>query len=331
MRSGWSGGIAMLLAASVHAAGVDPALPAYEPRAFELPAQASYVTPEGAIRIVGYNDMQDMLDRIVRRFTAAHAGVAVALHLPGTRFGPAALARGESALAPMGAEFTPPQLAQYRAQAGGDPIAFRVARASLDARALSGPFAIFVHRDNPLASLTLDQLAQVFSGRVRTWGELGLRGNWFSRPLTAYGLARGTALAYELQQRIRAGGDFGERVQGFAQSAQVVERVAADPAGIGFAAAMRATPGVRALAVAPSDGEPPVAPTEESLAAGRYPLERYLWIYAPRPLSPFAREFLRLVLSREGQEAIAASRQRYLPLSAREAAVELERLVSGAN
>ena len=101
---------------------------------------------------------------------------------------------------------------------------------------------------------------------------------------------------------------------------------AAPATAVRIAAAMRATPDVRVLPIAPADGAQPVAPTAQSLMAGRYPLDRYLLIYAKPPLSPFAREFLRLVLSREGQQAVADTPQGYLPLSSAEAARELAKL-----
>src|SRR5207302_7088468 len=151
----------LLLVAGSYAASVDPALPRYEPRRVEIPASERYVGADGAIVVVGYNDMRDMLEALVPLFAAAHPYIRIGLDLPGTRFAPAALAKGESAFAPMGAEFTPPQLAEYRAIRGDDPIAFKVAHASLDPKALSGPLAVFVHRDNPVASLTLEQVSRV--------------------------------------------------------------------------------------------------------------------------------------------------------------------------
>ncbi len=115
---------------------------------------------------------------------------------------------------------------------------------------------------------------------------------------------------------------FGERVVGFPQSADVVKKVSEDPLAIGFAAAMREMPGATALEI----GDPPVALSEENIRAGRYPLDRYLLIYVRPPVVPYVREFLRFALSREGQEAVAASPQRYIPLSAAEAAAELAKL-----
>jgi phosphate transport system substrate-binding protein len=315
----------LLLVGGSYAASVDPELPRYEPRRVEIPASASYVSADGAIVVVGYNDMRDMLEALVPLFAAAHPDIRIRLDLPGTRFAPAALARGESALAPMGAEFTPTQLAEYRATVGADPLEFRVAHASLDPRALSGPLAVFVHRDNPLASVTVDQLRGIYAGETSRWGELGLDGAWAERTVHSYGVERGTPLALSFQRNAMEGAAFGEGMTGFPQSSDVVQKVASDPAAIGFAAAMRAVPGVRVVPIAPRGGAA-AALTEANLMAGRYPLDRFLLVYVRAPLSPVAREFLRLMLSREGQAAIAASPQRYLPLSAPEAALERAKL-----
>ena len=315
----------LLLVAGSYAASVDPALPRYEPRRVEIPASERYVGADGAIVVVGYNDMRDMLEALVPLFAAAHPYIRIGLDLPGTRFATAALARGESAFAPMGAEFTPTQLAEYRATVGADPLEFRVAHASLDPRALSGPLAVFVHRDNPLASVTVDQLRRIYTGETSRWGELGLGGAWAERAVHSYGVERGTPLALSFQRNAMEGAAFGERMNGFPQSSDVVQKVASDPAAIGFAAAMRAIPGVRVVPIVPRGGAA-VALTEANLMAGGYPLDRFLLVYARAPLSPVAREFLRLMLSREGQAAIAASPQRYLPLSAREAALERAKL-----
>ena len=296
------------------AAAVDPGLPPYEPHAFEPPKEA--------VHVVGYNDMRETLEAMRVKFEALHPGFHMELDLPGTRFAPAALAEGRSAFAPMGAEFTPSQLAQYRENVKADPVMIRIAHASLDPRALSGPLAIFVHRDNPLASLGMDRLARAFTGGAHTWGDLGAHGEWATKPVHAYGMKPDTALAYFFQDRVLKGGLYGERVTGFPQSVDVVQKVTEDPLGIGFAAAMRETHGVKALAI----GDPPVALSEESLREGRYPLDRHLLIYLRPPVAPYVREFVRFALSREGQEAVAASPQRYIPLSATEAAAELKKL-----
>jgi len=318
---------ALVMNAGARCADIDPALPRYEPAMVEAIRDEAWLAPDGAIRIIGYNDMREMFDGFVARYAAAHPGSTFRLELTGTRAAPPALAANMSALAPMGAEFTPQQLAEYRrATHGQDPIDFRIAHASLDPHALSGPLAVFVHADNPLRSLTLAQLALAYTGKARHWRDLGVRGIWADRPIHLYALEPDTPLALSFYGRVLGKTPPAQPRAQFHQSTEVISRVGADPLGIGFAAAMRATAGVRALALAASSAVAPVAPDEAAIRAGLYPLDRYLLIYARPPLTAFAREFLTLVLSREGQKIVAGTSQRYQPLSAEEAARERAKL-----
>jgi phosphate transport system substrate-binding protein len=317
----WKGkDCAALLLVSLFASAVD-AEPA-PAREIDIPKSAGFVTSEGAIAVVGYNDMRDILEAIVPLFVAAHPKIKFALDLRGTRFAPAALAAGTSAFAPMGGELTPQQLEEYRSATGEDPLVFRVAHASLSPRALSGPLAIFVQRDNPLQSITLAQAARAFAGEASRWRDLGATGVFADRPVHLYGLKPDTVLGIFAQKNVLQGRAFGKHFVGLAQSAEVVERVSGDLQSLGFAAANRGSPSVRALALVSRGNDQPVAPTADNILAGRYPLDRFLLIYARRPLMPLAREFLRLVLSQEGQRVVAESPQGYLPLSATELAAE---------
>src|SRR5260370_12444740 len=220
----------------------------------------------------------------------------------------------------MGGEFTPQELESYRAVAGADPVLVRVAQASLRPRALSGPLAIFVHPDNPLTSLALTQAAQAFTGQAARWGALGATGAWADRPIHPYGLKPETVLGIFAKQKVLSGREFGKEFAGFPQSADVVEKLSNDTSGIGFAAANRRSASVRALALAPRAQDEPVAPTAENMVDGRYPLDRFLLIYARRPLLPLVREFLRLVPSRRGPGGGGAAASGDLPLSAAAAA-----------
>jgi phosphate transport system substrate-binding protein len=297
-------------------AGVDPALPTYEPQPVASPKSAGYLTPAGAIAVVGYNDMQEMLMALCARFTAVHSNCAFALDLKGTRTAPPALAAGRSLFAPMGAEFSEREFADYRAVTGGEPLVFRIAHASIDPHALSGPLAIFVRRDNPISSLTLAEVAGIFTGAKPL------------QDLRPCGLFPETALGHFMRERALGGAAFAPGFSGFPQSADVVQWVAENSRAIGFAAAMRATAAVKILALAPEAGVPPIFLTEENLVAGRYPLDRHLLIYARLPLDPITREFLRFALSRDGQQIVAGGALGYLPLSFRDAAVERAKLGS---
>ena len=295
-------------------AAVDPAVPRYELRPLVPPQHATYQTADGAISIVGYNDMAEMLGALTTGFAALHPGFAFALALKGTRTAPPALASGKSALAPMGADFSPRELADFRAVAGGEPLVIRIAHASLNSRALSGPLAIFVHRDNPLASLTMTDLAAIFTGADT------------ARGLRPCGVNADAALGFFFRERVLGGRSFATDFVGFPQSADVVKRVGEDVRAIGFAGAMRATPDVRILALAPNTSSPAIALNDENLITGRYPLDRHLLICARQPLEPWVREFLRFVLARDGQQLIASGTLGYLPLSARDAAIERAKL-----
>lgn len=288
-------------------------LPAYEPRTVEVPRKARYVGADGAIAVIGYNDMAEMMAALSARFEALHPGFKFALTLKGTRTGPPALAQGTSAFAPMGAEFSPTELADYRAATGGDPLLIRVAHCSLDPKALSGPLAVFVHQDNPLASLTLAEVADIFSGRD-------------TRGLQPAGLESQLALSLCLRDRVPRLGTFAANFKGFRQSAEVVGYVAGNPRAIGFAAAMRSLPGVKVLPLAAVAGQAPVALTEANLRVGRYPLDRFLLIHARQPLEPWVREFLGFVLSAEGQGIITRGTLGYLPLNAAEQSAERVKL-----
>ncbi len=272
-----------------------------------------YLTADGAISVVGYNDMQEMIQGLTDRFAAEHPGFKFALTLKGTRTGPPALAQGTTAFALAGAEFSPPELADYRAATGTDPLLFRVAHCSLDPKALSGPLAIFVHENSPLESLTLAEVAGIFAGRD-------------PRGLQPCGLDAQLALALCLRDRVPGIPAFAADFKGFRQSADVVRFVAEHPNAIGFAAAMRSVPGVKILAVVPAAGGEPVTLNEANLRAGRYPLDRFLLIHARQPLEPWIREFLGFVLSPEGQGIIARGTLGYLPLNVDEAAAERTKL-----
>jgi len=312
---------AALLALAVGAAPPSPARCPADLRApATLPApaaDASYLTPDGAVRIVGYNDMRGMIARWDALYAARRPGVRFAPDLPATRAAPPALLSGVSALAPMGAAIEPGDLARFRDRWGAEPLAVKVAHDSLDPRALSGPLGIVVARDNALASLTLRQIGALFAAGapVRTWGDLGMKGAWAHRPVHRLGLRQETPLAQELQAKAFPGRGQASDLAVFGHSTEVVAAVAHDPLAIGFASLNAAAPAVRIVPIVPAMGRQGVAPTRSTLRSGAYPLDRTLLIYARRPLDPLVRAYLEIVLSCEGQAAVAQDPLGYVPLT----------------
>ncbi len=315
---------------------VDQNLPHYEPRPVAVPKGARYLLSNGSIAIIGYNDMDGIFANLNALFTAAHPGYKFTMLLKGTATAAPALTHGVSAFAPMGAEFSDLELAAYRSVVGAEPLQFRVAHCSLNPRARSGPVGIFVHKTNPIEKLTVEQVAQVFTtggaaGDVSTWGQLGLKAEWANRPIHPYGIQEEAAAGLANVMLKKMGGrPFTPQYDSFPQSVDVIKRVGEDPSGIGFASGNLLTPEVHLVAIADHEGGYYSRMTVADIVGGEYPFDRYLFIYVRRvsrePLDPFVKEYLQLIFSLEGQQAIAAAAPGYLPLNAREVAEELAKL-----
>lgn len=321
--------LALVLAAGPAAAACPPGLPHASRAPVAPPTGASYLTADGAVRIVGYNDMAGMVARWDAAFSVLHPRVRFAPDLKSTRSAPPALIAGTSALAPMGAEFTPQDLSAYRAKFGSAPLMIRVAHDPLDPKALSGPLGILVARDNPLSALSLAQIARIFAAgpTPQTWGELGLKGRWRDRPVHLLGLRPETALARFLQARAFPGRPYAAELQGFGHSTDLARAVAHDPLAIGFAGLDVPMTGVRAVALAAVADGRAIAPTRRTLQQGLYPLDRQLLIYARTPLDPLVRAYLEFALSCEGQAAVAADPLGYLTLTPAQARAERAKLL----
>ena len=296
--------------------------------------QPKYLTPDGAIRVVGYNDMDEMLEALAARYRVLHPEIRFALVLNGTRTAPPALINGSSAFAPMGAELRDADRRAYAAAWGGEPAEIRVAHDSLKPGALSSPTGVFVAAGNPLEEISLSDLQRLFaagegSDAIESWGELGLGGSWERSPVHTVGLGSGTAIGAFILRHVLHSSAFAPSYRGFLQSRAAAAAIGHDRFSVGFANLSHAHPGIRALTLVDVSGRRSRASPEE-IRSGCYPLDRFLLIYARRTragaVEPLAAAFLRFTLSAEGQEIIAKGSKGYLPLSQLERRHELEKL-----
>jgi phosphate transport system substrate-binding protein len=195
---------------------------------------------------------------------------------------------------------------------------------------------VFVHADNPLRGLSLDQLRRIFTRRdggnpIRRWGQLGLSGDWAGRPIHITGLAEPTAIGQFLLRHPLAAPGFAPDYAGRPQSREVAAALAVDPLAIGFANLNHARPGIRALALRDDHGRWSHG-TARDIRAGRYPLDRHLLIYVRRGrdgrIEPVARAFLAFMLSDAGQTIIARGTKAYLPLGRGERIAERKKIVN---
>ena len=312
----------------------------YQPAPVAVPKDAPYVRPDGSIYIVGNDGMEEMLVKFNELFTQTHPGFKFTLLLKGSSTGIGGLTAGISALAPMGREAWPTDLSGYREAFGYLPLDVRVGYDGYTRPQRKNPPAIYVNAKNPLTGLTPEQITRIFTegspkGDITSWGQLGLKSEWAKRTIHLYGPRDEGSLATSLRVSTMDKQPFRHTYEALPKLADVIAAVAADPYGIGlvgfFDAA--AVPEVRLVPLAEKDGGAFVLPSYDNVQNGRYPYAPALHIYVNRapgkPLDPFVKEYLRLVLSDEGQAIIAAQKdsdEGYVPLNSGAVATELAKL-----
>ena len=202
-------------------------------------------------------------------------------------------------------------------------------------RAALDGLAVYVNKDNPIEKLTFKQLDGIFSSTrkrgapdIKTWGQLGLTGEWASRPLSLYGRNSASGTYGFFKEHTLKNGDYKDEVKEQPGSASVVQGVTVDRFGIGYSGIGYATAGVRAVPLAEKEGGQCYEADPDNAYSGNYPLSRFLYVYinkAPgKPLDPLTREFVKLVLSKEGQEVVI--KDGYFPITAPIAKEELNKV-----
>ena len=158
-----------------------------------------------------------------------------------------------------------------------------------------------------MKELTLDQLRDVYLGRITNWKALGGP----DQAITLYGRENSSGTYVYFKDTILKGRDFAPRTQTLPGTAAVVNAVARDPHGIGYGGAAYAK-GVRDLALSFAPGKPAVAPTAATVADGTYPLSRHLYFYVRNKPAGDVKAFVDWVVSADGQRL--ATEVGYFPL-----------------
>ena len=296
---------------------VDPGLPAYQ--------RASGVS--GSLNSIGSDTMNNMMTLWAETFRKFYPNVKIQVEGKGSSTAPPALISGTAQFGPMSRAMRATEIDQFEARYGYKPVELK---SSYDA------LAVYVHRDNPIEKLTLAQVEAIFSKSRRrgykqsitTWGQLGLTGDWANRPISLYGRNSASGTYGFFKEHVLKNGDYKDTVKEQPGSASVVQGVTEDRFGIGYSGIGYKTSGVKAVPLAETDKGPFSDGSYEDVQSGKYPLWRFLFIYvnkAPnRPFDPLTAEFVKLVYSKEGQEAVI--KDGYMPLSAKQAADELAKV-----
>jgi phosphate transport system substrate-binding protein len=296
---------------------VDPALPSYRP--------VSGIS--GNLSSVGSDTLNNLMTYWAETFGRHYPNVKIQIEGKGSSTAPAALISGTAQLGPMSRAMKGSEIDQFEKKYGYKPTPIRT---SVDA------LAMFVNKDNPITCLTLPQVDAIFSKsrrygyreEINTWGQLGVTGEWASRPLSLYGRNSASGTYGFFKEHALKNGDFRDEVKEQPGSASVVQGATVDRFAIGYSGIGYATAGVRAVPLAETDGAKCVDATPDNAYAGSYPLARFLYVYvnkAPgKPLDPLTREFLKLVLSKEGQGDVV--KDGYFPIPASVSREELNRI-----
>jgi phosphate transport system substrate-binding protein len=294
------------------------------------PALMSYKATSGIsgnLSSVGSDTLNNLMTLWGEAFRKFYPNVKIQIEGKGSSTAPPALIAGTAQLGPMSRPMKGSEMDPFDKKYGYKPTPIRTAVDAL---------AVFVNKDNPIKCLTVEQVDAIFSKSrrhgyredVRTWGQLGLTGDWASRPLSLYGRNSASGTYGFFKDHMLKNGDFKDEVKEQPGSASVVQGVTVDRYAIGYSGIGYATPGVRAVPLAEKAGAPCVEATADTAYSGQYPLARFLYVYVNRApnkaLDPLTREFMKLVLSREGQEVVV--KDGYFPIPASIAKEELGKI-----
>jgi phosphate transport system substrate-binding protein len=317
----------------------------------------------GWIRIHGSNYLADgMLGEYWEKaFAKYQRGIKISWYLPTSAAAFAALYYNQADLV-MGHKPGFYDLLAFQRIMGHDPVEFTAVTGSYDVAGWENATVILVSKNSPLKGITLKQIDGVFGAardggwagtnfrpdwargpesNIRTWGQLGLTGSAAAKPINVYGfnLRYNTATDFS-DKYLHASDKWNENIHGFAhivkpdghryiEADQITDALAADPYGIGYNRFRGERPGVRRIPVAAKDGGPYVEPTIENVQNRTYPLFNEAYFYTDvKPgtkMNPMVREFVKFVLSQEGQEEVQRD-GKYLPLTADVVREQLKKL-----
>ncbi len=291
-----------------------------------VPAYQKSSGVSGNVNSVGSDTMNNMMTLWAEAFIKMYPNVKVQVEGKGSSTAPAALIAGTAQFGPMSRVMRATEIDQFENKYGYKPTQNRT---SYDA------LAVYVNKDNPLEKLTLAQVDAVFSKSRRrggkdakTWGDLGLTGDWAARPISLYGRNSASGTYGFFKEHTLRNGDYKDSVKEQPGSASVVQGVTEDRFGIGYSGIGYRTSGVKVVALAEKQGGPYSDGNYTDVKSGTYPLNRFLYIYinkAPgKPLEPLVKEYVKLLLSKEGQEVVI--KDGYLPLPAEIVKQELAKL-----
>lgn len=286
---------------------VDSAIPEYK--------AASGIS--GNLSSVGSDTLANLMTLWAETFKRTYPNINIQIQAAGSSTAPPALTEATSNIGPMSRKMKAKEIAAFEDRYGYKPTAIPVA---IDA------LAVYANKDNPIKGMTIAEVDAIFSSTrkcggdkdIAKWGDVGLTGNWAARDIQIYGRNSVSGTYGYFKKKALCKGDFKNGVNEQPGSASVVQAVSSSLNGIGYSGIGYKTSGVRAIPLS-KKGNKFIEATAENAVTGDYPLSRFLYVYVNKhpnkPLAPLEKEFMKLVLSKQGQEVVI--KDGYIPLPAK--------------
>ena len=298
-------GLGLLMSTSASAVSVDKGIPEYK--------ATSGIS--GNLSSVGSDTLANLMTLWAESFKRSYPNVNIQIQAAGSSTAPPALTESTSNIGPMSRKMKDKEVAAFEDRYGYKPMAIPVA---IDA------LAVYVNKDNPIKGMSIAEVDAVFSSTrkcgatkdVSKWGDVALTGNWKTRDIQVFGRNSVSGTYGYFKKKALCKGDYKNSVNEQPGSASVVQAVTSSINGIGYSGIGYKTSGVRAVPLAKKVGGKFIEATSDNAVNGKYPLSRFLYVYVNKhpnkPLAPLEKEFLKLVLSQQGQNVVI--KDGYIPL-----------------
>jgi len=284
----------------------------------DIPHYKSVSGISGNLSSVGSDTLANLMTLWAETFKRSYPNVNIQIQAAGSSTAPPALTEATSNFGPMSRKMKSKEIASFEDRYGYKPTAIPVA---IDA------LAVYVNKDNPVKGMSIPDVDSVFSSTrkcggdkdITKWGGLGLTGSWKNKDIQIYGRNSVSGTYGYFKKKGLCKGDYKNNVNEQPGSASVVQSVSTSVNGIGYSGIGYKTSGVRAVPLTKKSGGEYIDATPENAVSGAYPLSRFLYVYVNKhpnkELSPLDKEFVKLILSQEGQEVVI--KDGYIPLPAK--------------
>jgi phosphate transport system substrate-binding protein len=234
----------------------------------------------------------DTMVILVQRWTELYPTKNISFQVTGggSGTGIAALINGTTDICASSRPMKPAEIAQMKEKFGRVPVEIRVARDGI---------SIYVHKDNPISKITLKQLKEIFSGKIKNWKQLG----GADHSIILYSRENNSGTYEFFKEHVLSKKDFAPTAQHMPGTSAVVGAVAMDRWGIGYGGAAY-TVGVKEVPVALDENNTYYFPKEENILSGKYPISRFLFFYIKDKPQGQMKEFIDWVIGKGGQKVV---------------------------